>query len=178
MNSMPASRLLLPPYSLNMKFIFKNLFSKQPQQIISALVLTGILSLGSGLTLLHSATAAPRNLSQEASGEMVKGKGYAQARPNDSPANRLPSPVANAVQQDLSRKVKIPASKLRITKFSQETWPDGCLGLPGIDEFCTQALVKGWRIVVSNGSQTWVYRTDSKGRVMRLEHQTASANSI
>ena len=178
MNSMPASRLVLTPYSLNMKFIFKNRFSKQPQQIISALFLTGILSLGSGLTLLQSATAAPRNRTQEAAGEMVKGKGYAQARLNDSPANRLPSPVANAVRQDLSRQVKIPPSKLRITKFSQETWPDGCLGLPGADEFCTQALVEGWRIVVSDGSQTWVYRTDSKGRVMRLEHQTASANFV
>jgi len=43
-----------------MKFIFKNRFSKQPQQIISALVLTGILSLGSGLTLLQSATATQK----------------------------------------------------------------------------------------------------------------------
>ena len=178
MNSMPASRLLLPPYSLDMKFIFKNRFRKQPQQIISALFLTGILSLGSGLTLLQSATAAPRNRTQETTGEMVKGLGYAPARANDSPANRLPSPVANAVRQDLSRQVKIPASKLRITKFSQQTWPDGCLGLLRTDEFCTQALVEGWRIVVSDGSQTWVYRTDSKGRVMRLEHQTASANSV
>jgi len=24
-------------------------------------------------------------------------------------------------------------------------------------------LVEGWRIVLSDGSQTWVYRTDSKG---------------
>lgn len=144
-----------------------------PQQIISALVLIGILSLGSGVTLLQSATAAPRNLPQEADGEVVKGKDYALALPND-PANRLPRPVANAVRQDLSRKVRIPASKLRITEFNRETWPDGCLGLPRPDELCTRALVEGWRITLSNDRQTWVYRTDSEGRVIRLENRTAA----
>ena len=49
---------------------------KQPQQIIYALVLTGILSLSSGLTLLQTATAASIKASGEAEkGEMVsKGK--------------------------------------------------------------------------------------------------------
>jgi len=118
-----------------MKFIFKNRF-KQPQQIISALVLTGILSLGSGLTLLQSATATPRNLSQEAAGEMVKGKSYEQARPMTLPptAVLLPGCATGFVLQG-----KNPASNLRITNFSQETWADG-LGLPGADEFCTQGV--------------------------------------
>jgi len=63
-----------------MKSIFKNQFSKQPQRMISALILTSILSLGSGLTLLHSATAAPTIFPKEAVAEMVKGKDYAQIR--------------------------------------------------------------------------------------------------
>ena len=137
-----------------------------------ALVLTGVLSLCTALTLLQSATAAPAN-SQEASGEMVKGKGYAQAMPNNSRANRLPDYVANAVRQDLSRKVKITASKLKITQYSRKTWSDGCLGIP-TNEFCTRALVEGWRITLSNGRQTWVYRTDNEGKVIRLENQLAT----
>jgi hypothetical protein len=149
---------------LVMKSIFKKHFSKQPQQIISALVLTGILSLNTSLTLLQPATATPKNLPQ----------GYAQAMPDDR-TNRLPHPVANAVRQNLSYKVGIPVSKLRITGFSRETWPNGCLGLPKPNELCTRALVEGWRITLSNGRQTWVYRTDSKGRAIRLENQTASA---
>jgi len=105
---------------------------------------------------------------------MVKGLRL-QAKPNDR--NRLPRQLANAVRQDLSRKIRIPASKLRITEFGRKTWPDGCLGLPRPDEFCTRALVEGWRITLSDGRQTWVYRTDSEGRVIRLQNQTASANT-
>jgi len=71
-----SSRLEALIFIFDMKSIFKNQFSKQPQRMISALILTSILSLGSGL-LLHSATAAPSNLPQEAVAEMVKGKDYA-----------------------------------------------------------------------------------------------------
>ena len=137
------------------------------QKGISALVLTGILCLCTGLIPLHSATAAPTN-------SIIKGNGYAQASPNNSRPSGLPGSVANAVRQDLSRKVKIPASKLKITQYSQKTWPDGCLGIPS-NEFCTRALVEGWRITLSNGNQTWVYRTDNQGKVIRLE-QLAFAN--
>lgn len=141
-----------------MKSIFSH-FSKQSQQIISTLILTGILSLGTGFILLQSATATPKN-----------SQNYALAMP-EQPANSLPRSVANAVRQDLSRQVEIPASKLRITKFSQETWSNGCLDLPKPNERCTRALIEGWRITLSNDRQTWVYRTDSKGEVMRLEKQ-------
>lgn len=162
----------------DMKSLLKNCFTKQPQQIISAVVLTSILSLSTDLTLLHVATAASRNLSQEAAGEMVKSQSD-RVGPRPSPSflarlkdrtDPLPPKVANAVLQNLSRRVGIPALKLRITEFSRETWPNGCLGLPQPDEFCTQALVEGWRVTLSNGRQTWVYRTDSQGRVLRLEN--------
>lgn len=163
----------------DMKSIVKNHFIKPYPQIISAVVLTGLLSLSTDLTLLQAATAAPRNLSQEASGEMVKCQGDRIEQSDrhsflaSLKADRtkpLPRSVANAVLQDLSCRVGIPARLLRITEFSRQTWPDGCLGLPQPDAFCTQALVEGWRITLSDGRQTWVYRTDSQGRVLRLEN--------
>lgn len=87
-----------------------------------------------------------------------------QARPN-----QLPSQVANAVKADLSRRVGIPAEKLKMTKYSQESWPNGCLGISKPDELCSQALVEGWRITLSDGCKTWIYRSDRQGRVLRLE---------
>lgn len=161
-----------------MKAIVKNYFTRQHLRIISALVLTGTLSLGTGITLLHSAIAAPRNISQEVTDEMlidysdrVKQTSWRSflAEPNDSRINRLPHAVAEATRQDLSRQVGIPVEKLRITESSRKTWPDGCLGLPKPDQLCTQALVEGWHITLSDGSKTWVYRTDGKGRVLRLD---------
>ena len=137
-----------------MKFIVKNYFTKQPQRIISALALTSILSLSTGLTLLQAAAAASINQ---------------QAKKDEIRPIQLPNTVANTVRRDLSRRTGIPAEKWKITKFSRKTWPNGCLGLGRADEVCTQALVEGWQITLSDGSQTWSYRTDSEGLVLRLE---------
>lgn len=133
----------------------------KPQSIIVVLVVTSTLSLSAGLTLMHSAMATPINLAPKTASEIV----------NDT-SDRLPPTVANAVVLDLSRRVEIPAAKLKIIKYSRETWSDGCLGLSKPDEFCTQALVEGWRVFVSDGCQTWIYRTDESGRNLRLEAQT------
>jgi hypothetical protein len=148
----------------NNKHNNKHHAKKQPQTIVLALVLTGILSLSAGLTVMHSATAAPSNLSQTAASEMETGK-----------SDRLPRTVANAVLSDLSRRVRIPSTKLKIIKYSRETWSDGCLGLSKPDELCTQVLVEGWRVVVSNSRQTWIYRTNGNGQNLRLEKQSDRA---
>lgn len=143
-----------------------NRFSKQPQQIVSAVVLTSILSLSSGLTLLQTATATSKNHSRH-NRELITADKVSKQDAN------LPSAVEVAVRQDLARKVRIPVEKLKITKSSRETWSNGCLGLPKPDEFCSQALVEGWRVTLSDGRSNWVYRTDLKGEVLRLETQTA-----
>ncbi len=85
--------------------------------------------------------------------------------------NEPPTTVINAVRQEVEKVTAIEASNLDIQDSEAKTWSDGCLGLAKPDEFCTQALVEGWRIVISDSSQTWVYRTDGEGRVIRLESQ-------
>lgn len=82
-----------------------------------------------------------------------------------------PTTVINAVRRKASNLIGIETSILEIKVYEAKTWTDSCLGLARPDEFCTQALVEGWRMVVTNGSQTWVYRTNGDGRVIRLESQ-------
>ena len=82
-----------------------------------------------------------------------------------------PTTLINAVRQEVLNLTGIETFILQIKAFETKTWPDGCLGLAKPDEFCTQALVEGWRVVLTDGSQTWVYRTDGDGRVIRLESQ-------
>ena len=77
--------------------------------------------------------------------------------------------VAKAVITDLSKQTGIPTEKLKITRYSRQTWSNGCLGIAKPDEICTQALVEGWRVVVSGNNRTWVYRSDRNGRIVRLE---------
>jgi hypothetical protein len=88
----------------------------------------------------------------------------------------LPPQVAKAVIADLAKQQKIPPAKLKVMKYNRESWSDGCLGLPQPEEVCSQAIVEGWRVVVSDGSQKWVYRTDNSGRNIRLETPNTTAN--
>ncbi|MEA5595040.1 hypothetical protein [Rivularia sp. UHCC 0363] len=80
----------------------------------------------------------------------------------------LPVVVANAVIKDVSNREKIPQPKLTIVDYSQQTWRNGCLEVLKPGEMCTQALVPGYQVTVSDGSQKWTYHTNKDGRNLRL----------
>ncbi|BAY98843.1 hypothetical protein NIES37_28210 [Tolypothrix tenuis PCC 7101] len=133
-------------------------------RIFTALVLTGILSVGSGLTFIKTSSAAAVNLSAETSKEAIKG---------NARQNSLPRSVVNAVLQDLSRRGVVSTQKLEVVESSQRTWRNGCLELAQPDELCTQALVPGWRVVVSNNQRKWVYHTNQVGSVVRFNEKAS-----
>ena len=83
--------------------------------------------------------------------------------------NSLSDRVASAVITEVSKQTGIPTKNLKITQYSRQTWSNGCLGLSKPGEICTQALVEGWRVVVSGNKCTWVYRSNRNGRILRLE---------
>lgn len=146
--------------------MLKNYFNNNQARIFAALILTGILSLASGLTLIKDANGASANFWLETSNEVLKD--------NIKPSS-LPRPVANAVLQDVARTQGILTRQLQITDYNQQSWRDGCLELPQPDELCTQALVPGWRIVVSNGRQNWVYHTNQTGSAVRVNQKTSES---
>lgn len=147
-----------------MKSLVKYKFIK-PRQFVSIMLLSSILS-SSSFVAIAAANAAPRNLPEQ--------KCKLTSQRQGDPTTQLPRQVTDAVRQDVSQRENIPVSRLRVTALSQETWSDGCLGLAQADEFCTQALIEGWRVSVSDGRSTWVYRTDSLGILRREEPQTTS----
>ncbi|MBG1265046.1 hypothetical protein [Nostoc sp. WHI] len=152
-----------------MKIMLKKYFNPNQARILTALILTGILSVGSGLIVIKGATAASASLSLGASNEVLK--------KNIKP-NRLPRPVANAVLQDLARRQGILTRELEIIDYNQQTWRNGCLQLPQPDELCTQAVVPGWRVAVSNGKQTWIYHTNRNGRSLRLASEKPLSDKL
>ena len=153
-----------------MKTILRKYITTKQAQIFSVLILIGILSVGKGLTLLKSATAAPTDLLPANKNQVLE---------LNLATNRLPDSVAVAVIQDVSRREVISTHILKITDFSQQTWRNGCLDLPKPNELCTQALVTGWRVVVSNGSQNWIYHSDRHGRTLRLANSdTPTSKSL
>ncbi|MGC9528218.1 MAG: hypothetical protein ACP5D7_22010 [Limnospira sp.] len=81
----------------------------------------------------------------------------------------FPADIAAAVRQEIARREGIDKNRLEIVSADPQTWPDTCLGLAAPDEFCGQMLVEGWRVKVSDGDRTWIYRTDGRGNTLRPE---------
>jgi hypothetical protein len=154
-----------------MKFMLKDYFNPNQTRIFTVLVLTGILSVASGLTFIKGATSATAKFSLETSNEVLKASAKT---PSNNLQNKLPASVKNAVLQAASKHLQQPISQLTIIEFKQQTWGDGCLELANADEFCTQALVPGWRVVVGIGEQTLVYHTNQTGSALRLNEKASS----
>ncbi|MEG4497383.1 hypothetical protein QUB05_09045 [Microcoleus sp. F10-C6] len=175
----------------------QNRDQKQPNPLILALVLTGILAWEMYPALRHTAAAnagalklslsqlesQPQQIAQQFSAAMpqkisssvfalnslISEPGNLAEGTRQNPPNQLPATVAAAVRQNLSRQTGIAADKLKVTESSRQSWSNTCLGLAKADEICGQMIVEGWRVVVSDGSKTWVYRTNARGNVLRLE---------
>lgn len=192
---------MMKPISKNNSQNNQNRDEKQPNPLILALVLTGILALEMYPALRHTAAAnagaLKYSLAQLESQQQQTAQQFSSAavppkisysvfalnsltsepinlaegtRPQ--PPNQLPATVAAALRRELSRSTGIAAEKLKVTESSRQSWSDTCLGLGKADEICGQMIVEGWRVVVSDGSQTWVYRTNARGNIWRLEKKS------
>lgn len=175
----------------------QNQAQKQPSPLVLALVLTGILVLEMYPALIDTAAAhagsvknsltklesqeRPR-VKQFLAAPVLKKISYSEFALNNLTSepetltqgsrqnlNQLPDSIVEAVRLDLSRQTGIAASRLQVTESSRQSWRNTCLGLGTSDELCGQMIVEGWRVVVSDGRKIWVYRTDARGKVFRLE---------
>ncbi len=89
--------------------------------------------------------------------------------PTTSSTEELPATVQSAVLSDATKRVSKPVAALRITQTQKESWADSCLGLAESGKLCAQVIVPGWKVVVSDGQRELVYRTDEKGKQVKLE---------
>ncbi len=173
-----------------MKASFKGNSTNSQARVCAVLALTGIMSVANEFTLLKSAIAAPVIVSTSLDYKLDNARSNIvdnqQQRNSQSSTQEitqnirttgLPVVVANAVIKDVSKRENIPQSSLRIVGYSQQTWRNGCLEVLKPDELCTQALVPGYRVMVSNGSQRWIYHTNNNGVNLRLASGGNSGSS-
>lgn len=96
-----------------------------------------------------------------------------QATNRPSATKQAPEPaVIQSIRQAVKKQFGV--AQIAVMSVSEQNWPDGCLGLPQAGEICTMAIVTGWRIEVSDKLQTWYYRTDRTGKILRLENPERS----
>ena len=81
----------------------------------------------------------------------------------------IPTKILDAVKKELSQRLNIKPDQLELEEAMRQNWSNGCLGLAKPDEICTQAIVEGWKVVMSYQNKTWTYRTDATGANIRLE---------
>jgi hypothetical protein len=83
--------------------------------------------------------------------------------------NNLPNSVSDAVLRDAARRSNLSISQLRIVQAEKRDWPNGCLGIIEPGRSCAAMVVSGWRVRVEGGRQTFVYRTNESGSVVKVE---------
>ncbi|MEB3227837.1 MAG: hypothetical protein VKJ27_05585 [Synechocystis sp.] len=88
---------------------------------------------------------------------------------NNAPTSMLPQAIADTVLQAVAQRTNQPISGFKIQSSESNQWTDSCLGLANAGEICAQVITPGWRVEVSDGQTTWIYRTDRRGKTIRLE---------
>ncbi len=159
-------------------------------RIFAVLALTGIMSVANEFALLKSAIATPVVVPTSQNYQLANADNnivvsqqqnnsqtIIQVQSQNVRTSGLPLDVMNAVIKDVSRKENIAETKLRVVGYSQENWRNGCLEVLKPGEMCTMALVPGYKVTVSDGSQRWIYHTDRNGRNLRLASGSNSGDS-
>jgi len=144
-----------------MKPVPTNFSTTPSQKIFTALILTGIVSVGSGLALIKSSTAAYTRLGSETAKESLKG---------NATSDRLPRQVADAVLRSASEESGLATRALNIMAFTRTQWAHGC-EKPTFPHPCDPVLVLGWEVMVGAGDNRWVYFTDENGSFVRLSEK-------
>lgn len=89
----------------------------------------------------------------------------------DSDTARLPAQLRDRLLHEAAQDLSVPKGQVQIQGAWRRTWPNGCLGLPQPEEFCSMALVEGWLAEVIGGEETAAYRIDATGLQVRRDRQ-------
>ncbi len=132
------------------------------KRILFAWVVMGLMAAVAPLAGLTSAEATSPGLGVASATLIARGDRQLNL-------DNVPRSVQSAVINDLSRNQNIPERQIRITEATRQTWPNPCLGLQRPEELCSQVQTEGWRMVLTDGSDRWVYRTNETGQIVRIE---------
>ncbi len=82
---------------------------------------------------------------------------------------QAPAAVVGAAQADLAQRLGgDDPTAYAVLRAEAVTWSSGCLGIYEPDTACSQALVDGFALWLSDGAVAYRYHTDATGRVVLL----------
>src|SRR5512134_382949 len=81
--------------------------------------------------------------------------------PTNIPADLTPAQLAAI--QDLAATLSISVDQIHLVSTEAVDWPDGCLGVQLPDVMCTQAIVPGFRLMLTANGVPYEYHTNQDG---------------
>ena len=85
-------------------------------------------------------------------------------------ATQLPAdltPAQLGAVQALSESLGVPVEEIKLGSTEAVDWPDGCLGVQEEGVMCTEAIVRGFRILLEAQGREVEYRTNEDGAQVR-----------
>ncbi|ASC73215.1 uncharacterized protein XM38_041770 [Halomicronema hongdechloris C2206] len=89
--------------------------------------------------------------------------------------HNLPLSLRDRIFQVAAAQGSQPSASLEVIDAQPQTW-NGCYGLAAANEACPEIAIFGWRAIISDGNQYWIYHTDNLGNEIRL-NETASGGT-
>lgn len=85
---------------------------------------------------------------------------------NIDPASGTELMEASMVRAHVAQQLRVSPDDVMVLAATPQEWPDGCLGLGGAGEMCTQAIVPGFEVVVEVNGEVYTYRTNMEASVI------------
>ena len=85
----------------------------------------------------------------------------------------IPTKMLEAITNDLAGYLGVPAASVRVLQSQGVIFRDGSLGCPRPGEQYTQALVHGYRVLLTDGKRKYDYRADQQQRFFRCDKPVA-----
>ncbi|MGP1384555.1 MAG: hypothetical protein ACTS2F_13410 [Thainema sp.] len=141
---------------------------RSSQRLASTLLLGGFLTLSVGEQAGFAAVRSHLTDTATRPELIAKGRGFPMSQRN----RMIPASLEAQIKARIRAEYDINPSRLRVSEAERETWSDSCLGLGGPAEICAFVMTPGWRVTMTAGDSTWIYRTDESGNSIRLESTT------
>ncbi|MDO8691120.1 MAG: hypothetical protein Q7R39_14095 [Dehalococcoidia bacterium] len=74
-------------------------------------------------------------------------------------------PLVDLAEADLSGRLGVEKGQIRLVSIEEVTWPDGSLGFPKPGMMYIQTLIPGFRMILSQGGQTYEYHADQGSHI-------------
>lgn len=137
------------------------------RNLVAALLVCLLTACGGTAVAPDDTTGASPAASAPAASAPAASAPVASAQPSPAGSTgtggEAPEAVVSQVTQLLEQQFNVPAANITVESVEPMEWNDGALGCPEPGKFYTQALVSGYLLTVSDGSQTYELHTNEDG---------------